>query len=81
MAALLPSLLWIFQTLLCCSACCRYPVRMALIDLDAPPSWWSSGANDNLTADEARALAGTKGERRGCMGRVKVGWGWGRVAT
>lgn len=41
--------------------CPRYSVRMAVVDLDAPPSWWSCKANDNLTAEDARALAGTKG--------------------
>lgn len=34
---------------------------MALIDLDAPPRWWDAAATDTLTADQARALAGTKG--------------------
>lgn len=41
---------------------CRYPVRMALIELDAPPSWFvAQQAADHLTADEARAFAGTDG--------------------
>lgn len=39
-----------------------YPVRMALIDLDAPPTWWSSSANDNMTAEAARQFAGTSGK-------------------
>lgn len=39
----------------------RYPVRMAVIDLDAPPPWWSSESNDNLTAHEARQFSGTTG--------------------
>lgn len=42
----------------------QYPVRVALIDLDRPPEWWLTRKvkqNDNLTADEARKLAGTKG--------------------
>ncbi len=38
-----------------------YPVRMALINLDSPPSWWTPGAGDTLTADEARSTAGTAG--------------------
>ena len=39
----------------------RYPVRMAVVDLDAAPTWWNSAANDSLTAAEARQMAGTKG--------------------
>lgn len=39
----------------------RYPVRMALIDLDAPPTWFASQAADFLSAAEARRLAGTDG--------------------
>jgi DUF1365 family protein len=38
-----------------------YPVRMALINLDSPPSWWKPGAGDTLTADKARTAAGTAG--------------------
>jgi DUF1365 family protein len=38
-----------------------YPVRIALINLDSPPSWWTPGAGDTLTADEARSTAGTAG--------------------
>ena len=40
----------------------RYPVRMALIDLDDPPEWWNSRNSDFLTAQEARDLVSTKGE-------------------
>ena len=43
---------------------CRYPVRMALIDLDNVPSWFSKQAGDHMTAAQARAFAGTDGERR-----------------
>ncbi|GAX84932.1 hypothetical protein CEUSTIGMA_g12353.t1 [Chlamydomonas eustigma] len=40
----------------------RYPVRMAVIDLDDAPSWFkSSQSADHLTADEARRYAGTEG--------------------
>jgi len=38
-----------------------YPVRIALINLDSPPSWWKPGAGDTLTANEARSTAGTAG--------------------
>jgi hypothetical protein len=40
----------------------RYPVRIALVDLDAPPSWWPEQAADHMTASEARQFAGTDGE-------------------
>ena len=44
---------------------CRYPVRVALLDLDAPPRWFQrEQARDHLTAAEARAFAGTDGEGR-----------------
>ncbi|KAK9908354.1 hypothetical protein WJX75_006503 [Coccomyxa subellipsoidea] len=39
----------------------RYPVRMAVVDLDSPPDWWHEQAGDHMTADEARAFAGTDG--------------------
>ena len=42
----------------------QYPVRVSLIDLDQPPEWWRTRKveqNDNMTAEEARKLAGTKG--------------------
>lgn len=34
---------------------------MAVVDLDNPPSWWSRIKHDNLSAAEARRLAGTAG--------------------
>lgn len=41
---------------------CRYAVRVALVDLDAPPAWFlKRQAADHMTADEARAFAGTDG--------------------
>ena len=40
----------------------RYPVRIAVVDLDKPPVWWHKQAADHITADEARAFAGTDGE-------------------
>jgi len=39
----------------------RYPVRMAVVDLDDPPAWWRRTAKDHLSADEARAFGGTAG--------------------
>ena len=39
----------------------RYPVRMAVVDLDAPPPWFAAQARDHLTTDAARQLAGTAG--------------------
>lgn len=39
----------------------KYPVRMAVIDLDNIPSWYSTTTADTMTADEARCLAGTSG--------------------
>lgn len=44
---------------------CRYSVRTALISLDNPPAWFSASAQarDHMTADVARAYAGTDGER------------------
>lgn len=49
----------------------RYAVRVALVDLDAPPKWFvRHQAADHLTADEARAFAGTDGARRPPRGAV-----------
>ncbi|GBF99295.1 hypothetical protein Rsub_12055 [Raphidocelis subcapitata] len=40
----------------------EYPVRVALVDLDGPPPWFACAqARDHLTADGARAFAGTDG--------------------
>lgn len=39
----------------------RYAVRMAVLDLDDPPSWYDGAREDHLTADEARKFAGTDG--------------------
>ncbi|CAL8469053.1 g8594 [Coccomyxa elongata] len=39
----------------------RYPVRIAVVDLDKPPKWWHKQAADHMTANEARAFAGTDG--------------------
>ncbi|KAG2502138.1 hypothetical protein HYH03_000626 [Edaphochlamys debaryana] len=39
----------------------RYAVRMAVLDLEAPPSWFKAQAADHMTADEARKFAGTTG--------------------
>lgn len=44
------------------SGSCRYPVRMALIDLDNPPRWWGKINPDFLTAQEARDLVSMTGE-------------------
>ena len=40
-----------------------YPLRLAVIDLDAPPPWFarSGQAADHLTADQARARSGADG--------------------
>lgn len=40
-----------------------YPLRLAVVDLDAPPAWFarSGQAADHLTADQARARAGADG--------------------
>lgn len=39
----------------------RYAVRMAVLDLDAAPSWFKSQAAHHMTASEARKFAGTTG--------------------
>lgn len=39
----------------------RYGLRMALIDLDHPPFWWSQEPIQRLTAQEVRDAAGTSG--------------------
>ncbi|KAK9801897.1 hypothetical protein WJX73_009084 [Symbiochloris irregularis] len=39
----------------------RYPVRLALINLDDVPGWWSSCQHEHLTAKEARQAASTEG--------------------
>ena len=44
-----------------CSYLRRYPVRMAVIDLDRPPAWWPEQAGDHMTAAAARQFAGTDG--------------------
>lgn len=38
-----------------------YQVRMAVVDLDNAPSWWKRAQADNMSAGEARRLAGTNG--------------------
>ena len=40
-----------------------YPLRLAVVDLDAPPAWFarSGQAADHMTADQARARAGANG--------------------
>lgn len=38
-----------------------YDVRVAVVDLDDPPSWYDARTNDTMTADEARAAANTRG--------------------
>ncbi|GFH06945.1 plasmid partition, partial [Haematococcus lacustris] len=40
----------------------RYPVRMALVSLDMPPTWFAHQASDHMTALEARQYAGTQGK-------------------
>lgn len=42
----------------------KYAVRMALIDLDAPPPWWALEPVGRLSADAARVAAGTTGKVR-----------------
>lgn len=39
----------------------RYPVRVALVNLDCPPKWWGECADEHITAAEARKMAGTNG--------------------
>jgi len=39
----------------------KYPVRMAVVDLDNPPHWWCSEPVARLSADAARVAAGTDG--------------------
>lgn len=41
-----------------------YQVRMAVVDLDNAPSWWKRAEADNMSAGEARRLAGTNGPVR-----------------
>ena len=40
----------------------RLPLRLALVDLDAPPDWWDG--RGHFTAAQARAFAGTDGDVR-----------------
>ncbi|CAE7357532.1 unnamed protein product [Symbiodinium sp. CCMP2592] len=44
----------------------KYPVRMALVDLDSPPAWWSEEPVPRLSAKEAREALGVP------SGRVRV---------
>ena len=39
----------------------RYPVRMALVNLDDAPAWFTGQARDHMSAADARAMAGTDG--------------------
>lgn len=39
----------------------QYKVRMAVVNLDSPPKWWSSLPNDHLAPWEARTMARTDG--------------------
>lgn len=36
-------------------------MRLAVIDLDSPPAWWTRGRKDCMSAEEARHLAATDG--------------------
>ncbi|KAK9842105.1 hypothetical protein WJX81_008576 [Elliptochloris bilobata] len=38
-----------------------HQVRVAVVDLDAPPRWWPQQAAEHMTATEARRFAGTDG--------------------
>eukprot|EP00747_Dinoflagellata_sp_TGD_P206611 gnl/TRDRNA2_/TRDRNA2_80305_c0_seq1.p1 gnl/TRDRNA2_/TRDRNA2_80305_c0~~gnl/TRDRNA2_/TRDRNA2_80305_c0_seq1.p1 ORF type:complete len:328 (+),score=27.68 gnl/TRDRNA2_/TRDRNA2_80305_c0_seq1:55-1038(+) len=40
----------------------RYKVRMAIINLDSPPKWWTSEPVERLSADEARKAVGSTGQ-------------------
>ncbi|PNH03649.1 hypothetical protein TSOC_010276 [Tetrabaena socialis] len=42
----------------------RYAVRVAVVDLEAPPAWFKAQAADHLTPGEARKFAGTEGPVR-----------------
>ncbi|CAE7230283.1 unnamed protein product, partial [Symbiodinium natans] len=44
----------------------KYPVRMALVDLDAPPPWWPEEPVPRLSAKEVREALGV------ASGRVRV---------
>jgi len=61
---------------------CSYEVRMAMVDLDNAPSWWRRCKHDNMSAAEARRLAGTSGARFavpcgcGCAALAWAGLGW-----
>ena len=65
---------------------CRYKVRVAVVDLEAPPSWWQgASANSHLTANDARQLAGTTGTDTSTQSitgtqsaQVTYPWGEGR---
>lgn len=39
-----------------------YPVRICMISLDRPPSWFKQQSRDHLSANEARTFAGTRGK-------------------
>ena len=39
----------------------RYPIRLALIDLEAAPGWFREQAKDHWTAEHVRTKAGTQG--------------------
>mmetsp|Transcript_18057 Transcript_18057/g.32154 ORF Transcript_18057/g.32154 Transcript_18057/m.32154 type:complete len:314 (-) Transcript_18057:162-1103(-) len=52
----------------------KYPVRVALIDLDSPPLWFSAQAGDHLSAKEAREFAGTTGPVRLLTNPISAGY-------
>ncbi|CAG9463576.1 unnamed protein product [Pedinophyceae sp. YPF-701] len=53
-----------------------YAVRMAVVSLDRPPTWFAGQQRDHLTADAARAATGTRGRvelltHPACLGYVQ----------
>ena len=40
----------------------RYGLRMCLVNLDKPPSWWTSSSEYSMTADDVRSALGADGD-------------------
>ena len=49
---------------------------MAVIDLDAPPSWWPQQASHHMTAQQARNMSSTAG-----LPSKGMGWWWCPAAS
>jgi len=52
----------------------KYEVRVAIIDLDHPPRWFSNQADEHLSADSARLFANTSGPVKILTNPISAGY-------